>query len=105
MIFYQLLWWYYEKIFFTIITNLGFSVITDILCYICTGTICNKRFNLFRYFKEQRSIKVVLPEEYKPGSTDKYEVIYLTDGECVMLCVSRLTIRKTYTTELLTQEV
>ena len=54
---------------------------------------------------EGRSIKVVLPEEYKPGSTDKYEVIYLTDGECVMLCVSRLTIRKTYTTELLTQEV
>ncbi|MCJ7449888.1 MAG: alpha/beta hydrolase-fold protein [Bacteroidales bacterium] len=31
--------------------------------------------------KEQRSLKVFLPETYKPGSADKYEVIYLTDGE------------------------
>ncbi len=31
--------------------------------------------------KEQRSLKVVLPEAYKPGSADKYEVIYVTDGE------------------------
>lgn len=31
--------------------------------------------------KEQRPIKVLLPETYKPGSADKYEVIYLTDGE------------------------
>jgi predicted alpha/beta superfamily hydrolase len=34
--------------------------------------------------KEQRSIKIVLPETYKPGSADKYEVIYLTDGEWVV---------------------
>jgi predicted alpha/beta superfamily hydrolase len=34
--------------------------------------------------KEQRSIKIQLPETYKPGSTDKYEVIYLTDGEWAM---------------------
>jgi predicted alpha/beta superfamily hydrolase len=34
--------------------------------------------------KEQRSIKILLPEPYKPGSTDKYEVIYVTDGEWAM---------------------
>jgi len=34
--------------------------------------------------KEQRSIKVLLPENYKPGSADKYEVIYVTDGEWAM---------------------
>jgi predicted alpha/beta superfamily hydrolase len=31
--------------------------------------------------KEERSIKILLPETYKPGSAEKYEVIYLTDGE------------------------
>jgi predicted alpha/beta superfamily hydrolase len=31
--------------------------------------------------KEQRSIKILLPETYKAGSAEKYEVIYLTDGE------------------------
>ena len=34
--------------------------------------------------KEQRSVKILLPETYKPGSTDKYEVIYVTDGEWAM---------------------
>lgn len=33
--------------------------------------------------KEQRSVKVILPDNYKPGSSVKYEVIYLTDGEWV----------------------
>jgi len=33
--------------------------------------------------KEERSVKVILPETYKPGSSEKYEVIYLTDGEWV----------------------
>jgi predicted alpha/beta superfamily hydrolase len=33
--------------------------------------------------KEERSIKVIMPEAYKPGSSEKYEVIYLTDGEWV----------------------
>ena len=31
--------------------------------------------------KEERSIKVILPDTYKPGSPEKYDVIYLTDGE------------------------
>ena len=31
--------------------------------------------------KEQRDIRIKLPDGYKPGSTDKYEVIYITDGE------------------------
>ncbi len=34
--------------------------------------------------KEQRSVKILLPEAYKPGSTDKYEIIYVTDGEWAM---------------------
>ncbi len=34
--------------------------------------------------KEQRSVKILLPEAYKPGSTDRYEVIYITDGEWAM---------------------
>jgi predicted alpha/beta superfamily hydrolase len=34
--------------------------------------------------KEERSLKVLLPETYKPGSAEKYEVIYLTDGEWAM---------------------
>ncbi|HTX19106.1 MAG TPA: alpha/beta hydrolase-fold protein [Bacteroidota bacterium] len=34
--------------------------------------------------REERSLKVLLPESYKPGSTDKYEVIYVTDGEWAM---------------------
>jgi predicted alpha/beta superfamily hydrolase len=31
--------------------------------------------------KEQRAIEVVLPESYKPGSGDRYEVTYVSDGE------------------------
>lgn len=31
--------------------------------------------------KEKRIIQVVLPEKYKPGSTDKYDVLYVLDGE------------------------
>jgi predicted alpha/beta superfamily hydrolase len=31
--------------------------------------------------KEQRAIEVVLPDKYKPGSADRYEVTYVTDGE------------------------
>jgi len=34
--------------------------------------------------QEQRSFKIKLPESYQPGSTAKYEVIYLTDGEWAM---------------------
>ena len=31
--------------------------------------------------KEERALKIILPEAYKRGSGDKYEVIYITDGE------------------------
>ena len=30
---------------------------------------------------EQRKIKIYLPEEYKPGSNEKYDVVYILDGE------------------------
>ncbi len=31
--------------------------------------------------KEQRKIKILLPEGYKPGTDVKYDVIYIIDGE------------------------
>ncbi|MDB5090144.1 MAG: besA, partial [Mucilaginibacter sp.] len=31
--------------------------------------------------KEKRVIQVVLPEKYKPGGTDKYDVVYVLDGD------------------------
>ena len=31
--------------------------------------------------KEKRFIQVVLPAKYKPGSTDKFDVLYVLDGE------------------------
>ena len=31
--------------------------------------------------KEKRFIQVVLPRNYKPGGTDKYDVLYVTDGD------------------------
>jgi len=34
--------------------------------------------------KEERSVRVLLPDNYKPGSSERYEVIYLTDGEWVV---------------------
>jgi len=33
---------------------------------------------------EMRTIKILLPENYKPGSGEKFETIYLTDGEWIM---------------------
>src|SRR5476651_2464171 len=30
---------------------------------------------------QKRFIQVVLPPDYKPGSADKYDVIYVTDGD------------------------
>jgi predicted alpha/beta superfamily hydrolase len=34
-----------------------------------------------KILNEQRKIKICLPEEYKPGSGSKYDVVYLLDGE------------------------
>jgi len=31
--------------------------------------------------KEKRILQVILPENYRPGSTDKYEVLYVLDGD------------------------
>jgi predicted alpha/beta superfamily hydrolase len=36
-----------------------------------------------KILNEERSVKVILPDTYKPGSDEKFEVIYLTDGEWV----------------------
>jgi predicted alpha/beta superfamily hydrolase len=34
-----------------------------------------------KVLNEQRRIKIFLPEEYKPGSDEKYDVVYILDGE------------------------
>jgi predicted alpha/beta superfamily hydrolase len=34
-----------------------------------------------KYLQEQRKIKISLPDEYKPGSGTKYDVVYIIDGE------------------------
>jgi predicted alpha/beta superfamily hydrolase len=34
-----------------------------------------------KVLNEQRKIKIYLPEEYKPGSNVKYDVVYILDGE------------------------
>jgi predicted alpha/beta superfamily hydrolase len=34
-----------------------------------------------KVLNEQRNIKIFLPEEYKPGSSAKYDVVYIIDGE------------------------
>jgi predicted alpha/beta superfamily hydrolase len=34
-----------------------------------------------KVLNEQRKIKICLPEEYKPGSDAKYDVVYIIDGE------------------------
>jgi len=36
-----------------------------------------------KVLNEERSIRIILPDTYKPGSSERYEVIYLTDGEWV----------------------
>ncbi|SFE30571.1 Predicted hydrolase of the alpha/beta superfamily [Chitinophaga sp. CF118] len=40
--------------------------------------------------KEQRAIEVVLPDKYKPGSGERYEVTYVTDGEWNTKIVAQL---------------
>ncbi|SFV00400.1 alpha/beta hydrolase-fold protein [Pseudoduganella namucuonensis] len=41
-----------------------------------------KRDSLYSdILKEERVIQVLLPENYKPGSEEKYEVLYLLDGD------------------------
>jgi predicted alpha/beta superfamily hydrolase len=36
-----------------------------------------------KVLNEERSMRIILPDTYKPGSSERYEVIYLTDGEWV----------------------
>lgn len=44
-----------------------------------TITISDSIFS--KVLNEQRKIKICLPEEYKPGSDVKYDVVYIIDGE------------------------
>lgn len=34
-----------------------------------------------KILNETRGIQVIMPEEYKPGSKEKYEIVYILDGE------------------------
>lgn len=40
--------------------------------------------------KEERVIQVLLPEKYKPGSEDKYDVLYLLDGDSNLPSISAI---------------
>jgi len=63
------------------------SLLTFLLAFIL-NTLCNaQEHNLLSdsiysgILKETRQIKVLLPDTWKSGSAEKYEVIYITDGE------------------------
>jgi len=72
--------------------NVSHSLLTFILVFIlqpfCISSAQDRSVISDSIFssilKEERSIRVLLPETYKPGSAEKYEVIYLTDGEWAM---------------------
>src|ERR1035437_2543167 len=50
-----------------------------------------KRDSLFsNILKEERVIQVLLPESYKPGSEEKYDVLYLLDGDSNLKYISAL---------------
>lgn len=38
---------------------------------------------------EERQLQVILPKTYKPGSPDKYDVLYVLDGETITPFASR----------------
>ena len=42
-----------------------------------------------KILKEKRIIEVSLPEIHKPGTTERYDVIYVTDGKWNMKVVSQ----------------
>lgn len=45
-------------------------------------TLPGKRDSLYSaILKEERVIQVVLPDNYQPGSKEKYDVLYLLDGD------------------------
>lgn len=58
-------------------------LLTFNLCYAQDHSVINDSI-YSGILKEERSVKVLLPDNYKPGSPDKYEVIYITDGEWAM---------------------
>lgn len=40
--------------------------------------------------KEERVVQVLLPENYKPGSSEKYDVLYLLDGDSNLKSISAI---------------
>jgi len=71
------------------------KIVFHLLLTFCLGfilsTFCNAQENHLlsdsiysSILKEERSLKVLLPDTWKPGSEEKYEVIYITDGEWAM---------------------
>ena len=67
------------SIFKLIVMMMGFMLALNIAKAqepaIINDSIFSKALN------EQRKIKIHLPEEYKPGSDAKYDVVYILDGE------------------------
>jgi predicted alpha/beta superfamily hydrolase len=72
--------------------NVPLSLLTlSLFTFLQTFSVCSAQDNSVisdsiysGILKEERSIKVLLPDNYKPGSPEKYEVIYITDGEWAM---------------------
>src|SRR6187549_20344 len=50
-----------------------------------------KRDSLYsEILKEKRILQVLLPENYRPGSEEKYEVLYILDGESNLKSISAI---------------
>lgn len=66
--------------------------IIPFLAIFSTATAQNlpgKRDSLYSaVLKEERVIQVLLPENYKPGSAEKYDVLYILDGESNLKTIS-----------------
>lgn len=62
-----------------LILILGFEFALDSATAQETTIINDSIFS--KVLNEQRKVKIYLPEEYKPGSDTRYDVVYLLDGE------------------------
>ncbi len=56
-------------------------------CFLFAGQVKAQKANTLSdslysaTLKETRKIQVTLPKSYKPGTTEKYDVLYILDGE------------------------
>jgi len=76
--------------------NLPFQSLLVLIFFLLSFTtraqdLPGKRDSLYSdILKENRIVQVVLPENYKPGSPEKYDVLYLLDGESNLKSISAI---------------